>query len=333
MFEKETQFKGEFQKSVGQALWFAYRPYSFWLGLLIVVGILGRVLLLANANIIGIWVDSFCKADGPIPCKATPEFFMNWQSSDYIHLLLLMTSVGFVLTWIFRVGFSDLSAMAISTLYDETTYRTSRFPMSFFDNTPTGRIVTRFSSDYGNVFRLFGGPLAEFLTIIFDISVMILLLAWASPYYLPAVVLIGILNFITYKMNQMRLRESRRDLSASRSPSVAHFAETAQGASTIRTFLRSRIFSDRFRRMDNYFLNQKRQVVFNLLKFSVQMNFLTACLLVLVGIMAFFLTKQGWLSIGSSLASGSKMRSPGGALSTLITLISARLTSAWPPHL
>lgn len=282
--------EGAYSKSIFQTLGFAYRPYAVPILLGLTVGVLGRGLLLANTNVIGYWVDSLVS-------KSTP--LSGLTPTQFIGLLGIMTICGFLFTLIFRVSFSRLSAKAISSFYDEVTLRTSRMPMSFFDSTPAGRIITRFSSDYGNVFRLFGGPLAEFMSIIFDLTMMTLLITVANPLYLILVVFIGLMNFLVYKLNQEKLRKSRRELSASRSPSIAHFAETTQGASTIRSFRRQKSFAERFERLDRYFLNQKLTTTKNLLSFSFQMNSLTALLLLVTGVASYFMVEKGWATIGS----------------------------------
>ncbi len=171
--------------------------------------------------------------------------------------------------------------------------------MSFFDSTPTGRIMTRFSSDYGNVFRLFGGPLAEFISIITDLIVMVFLITIASPLYLMLVLGVGVINFFIYKLNRDNLRKERRELSHSRSPSIAHFAETAQGASSVRTYLKQESFFTRFQKLNMDFLNQKLKTFKLLTLFSFQMNSVTALLLLVTGISAYYFTQWGWLSIGS----------------------------------
>jgi len=297
MSDGDSKKEGGYSKSIYETLKFSYHPYLFRIISCLIMGICGRGLLLANTNIIGYWVDSFCKA--PAPCKPLPSFLQGFQSQQFILLLLLMALAGFFLTLIFRVSFSRLSARAISTFYDEVTLRTSRLPMTFFDNTPAGRVITRFSSDYGNIFRLFGGPLAEFLSIIFDLIMMIILITVAGRVYLTFVVLIGIMNYLVYKSNQQKLRTVRRELSASRSPSIAHFAETTQGASTIRSFRRQTSFKDRFERLDRYFLSQKLKTIKQFLSFSLQMNSLTALLLLITGVSAYFMVQRGWATVGS----------------------------------
>lgn len=295
----EQRLETGFSRSVFATLSEAYRPFYGRTFFTFAIGFLGRILLLANTNVIGVWVDTFCNSQTSAFCRPTPDFFKTFTSGDFLKLLGFMALVGFVMTLVFRIVFSRLSAQAISQLYDEVTLRTSRLPMSFFDATPAGRIITRFSSDYGNVFRLFGGPLAEFVSIIFDLLVMVLLITLASPFYLIFVAVIGVLNYFVYRLHRPALRKARRELSASRSPSIAHFAETTQGASTIRSFLRQKSFMERFYRLDQYFLNQKLKTTKQVISFSFQMNSLSALLLLITGVSAYFLVQKGLVSIGS----------------------------------
>lgn len=298
--DEESSFRGHYSKQVFETLYFAYGPILGRILILASVGFFGRFLLLSNANLIGVWVDSFCdpaKTGGV--CKSIPSLFVGLSNAEFLQILAGVTLGGFVLASGFRIGFSRLSAQAVSRLYDEVTLRTSRLPIQFFDTNPVGRIVTRFSSDYGNIFRLFGGPLAEFLVIIFDLICTVLLVTIASPYYLPVFFFIGVMNYIVYRLNRDRLREERRALSASRSPSIAHFAETTQGASTIRVFARQKSFFQRFAQLNEDFLGQRLRTSRVVLLFSLQMSVMTSVLLLVTGVSGYFMVKEGWVSVGS----------------------------------
>ena len=293
--DQESSFQGRYSQEVFETLFFAYRPILTRITLLIACGFIGRLFLLSNANLIGLWVDSHCKGE----CRPLPAFVRDFSDLDFLRLLVAVTLIGFSLTALFRITFSRLSAIAVSQLYDEVTLRTSRLPMRFFDTNPVGRIVTRFSSDYGSVFRLFGGPLAEFLSIVFDLVGMLILVTMASPWYLPNIALVALANFVVYRLNRDRLRVERRDLSASRSPSIAHFAETTQGASSIRIYGRQGSFLGRFSLLNNRYLDQKLRTTKELLKFSLQMGALTSLLLLGTGATGLFLTREGLVSVGS----------------------------------
>lgn len=297
LIKEETRFQGGYGETVMDTLKLCFWPYRYRVLVLCILGFLGRLLLLGNANLIGVWVDSLCT--GP-QCSPVPSVFADWGQQEFINALGTSVGIGFLFTLIFRTQFSKISAMAVSQLYDETTFRTSRLPMSFFDRTPVGRLVTRFSSDYGNVFRLFGGPLAEFLSILFDLTCMILLSVLASPLFAPLILLMAFLDYQIFRINQKKLRACRRELSASRSPAVAHFAETTQGSSSIRIFNKSKVFSERFKNLDQYCLSQKKNTVLAILGFSIQMNSLSVLLVGGAGAISIFAHQTGLLSAGDT---------------------------------
>ncbi|MBN8542006.1 MAG: ATP-binding cassette domain-containing protein [Deltaproteobacteria bacterium] len=285
----ESQFKGRYSPQVLQTVFKAYRPFRGKIIALIFLGFFGRLLMLGNANLVSWWADP----------KSRPDFLASMTADGFIETLAWVTVAGFLLTSLYRVAFSRLSAQAISRLYDEVTLRTSRLDMSFFDTQPVGRIVTRFSSDYGNVFRLFGGPLAEFFAIIFDLLAMAILIAVANPYFLILFLFVAALQGLVYKLNQRTLRRERRALSGSRSPSIAHFAESAQGATSIRIFDRLTEFSNRFESLNREYLMRRMRTSKYLIFFSLQMGGLTALLLLATGVLGWWLVQIGEASIAS----------------------------------
>jgi ABC-type multidrug transport system fused ATPase/permease subunit len=143
-----------------------------------------------------------------------------------------------------------------ATFYDETTLRVSRFPMTFFDTNPVGRIITRFSSDYSAIIRMSGGPLAEVFSITFDLILFFILIMIASRYFLPLLVLAVFLNYLVYRLNKFKMRKERRELSIIRAPALSHFAETAQGTKIIRVFGKDISFKNRFINKINAFISK-----------------------------------------------------------------------------
>lgn len=276
-----------FPKTVYDTLLQAYRPFILKLLMTIVLGFLGRFLILSNAQIIGQYIDS------------TAEINRSGLQDLVIKLFFIMI-FAFIATLLFRTLFSRYSCLAVSRIYDETTYRVSRFPIHFFDHQPVGRITTRFSSDYGNIFRLFGGPLAEFLAILFDLLSIVFLMIFIHPYFLFTI----LFSFFTYslilKKNQLRLRQSRRDLSTNRAPAIAHFSETVQGATTIRQNRKSHMFIEKFLHYDNKYLVSKKNVFWNVARFSLELNILSALFFALNALVCLYLIHQNIIGVGLS---------------------------------
>lgn len=276
-----------YSKTVYDTLLQAYRPFILRISVLILIGFLGRFLILSNAQVIGEYLD---RTDVITGTSLIPLFYK----------LLSLIIVSFVLTLVFRTLFSSLSALAVSRIYDETTYRVSRFPISFFENQPVGKITTRFSSDYGNVFRLFGGPLAEFLSILFDLVSIVMLLFLIHPYFLVTIAIsFGIYYFLLVK-NQSKLRKSRRELSTLRAPSISHFSETVQGSTIIRQNSKERTFVNKFIEYDSLYLTTKWIVFWRITRFSLELNFLSTILFSVNGLICIYLIKNNLMGIGLS---------------------------------
>ena len=274
-----------YSKTVYDTLLQAYRPYILRILLLMVVGFLGRYLILSNAQIIGQYID---KTDVVTAANLLPLFYK----------ILVLVVISFFLTLAFRTLFSNFSALAVSRIYDETTFRVSRFPVSFFESQPVGKITTRFSSDYGNVFRLFGGPLAEFLSILFDLTSIVILMLLIHPYFL---VTIGVSSFVYYLMlvkNQTKLRESRRDLSTRRAPSISHFSETVQGSTIIRQNGKQQSFTEKFLEFDSKYLSTKLAVFWRVTRFSIELNILSTLLFAVNGMICIYLIENHIMGVG-----------------------------------
>jgi len=277
--------KKAFSKTIFDTLMQAYRPFIIRIITVVILGFAARLLFLSNAQMIARFYDAH---------KVI-------QRDDLVSLttnLLIVLIVSFLLTLIYRTVFSRLSALAVSRIYDETTYRVSRYPLSYFDNTPVGKITTRFSSDYGNVFRLFGGPLAEFLSIIFDLIGISILIMLTHPYFVVNLMLAALGFYVILKRNQIRLREHRREVSILRGPSVAHFSETVQGSLSIRQNSKVRTFINRFLKLDDLYINSKYHIVKSIMRFSTELNVISTLLFLMNGLLGMYLVHEGKLGAG-----------------------------------
>ena len=255
------------------------------IAILVLIGFVGRYLILANAQLIGEYLDRTAVINSE---NLTVLFYR----------LLSLLVVSFILTLLYRTIFSGLSALAVSRIYDETTYRVSRFPVSFFESQPVGKITTRFSSDYGNVFRLFGGPLAEFLSILFDLISIVILMVLIHPYFLITIVFSAFVYYLLQIKNQGRLRECRRELSSYRAPSISHFSETVQGATTIRQNGKADDFVKKFSEYDMRYLSTKWAVFWRVTRFSLELNLLSTVLFTVNGVICIYLIRNNILGIG-----------------------------------
>ena len=295
--ENDKQFSGKYANNVFETLRLSFREYKLRVYFLFVLGVIGRVFLLFNTNIMGYWIDSLCV--GPQACRPVPYLFASFGRSEYVSTLVVFALIGLVINTIFRVAIARTGTRAVGTLYDEVTIRTSRLPMSFFDSTPVGRIVTRFGSDYGGVNRMAGGPLGEFLCLIFDLVVIVCLTVLASLWFLPIVLLVITANFLVYRRCNIILRKERRSLAQLRGPSIAHFAETVQGATAIKVFGKRSSFVSRFETLLDMLLAQKMATVRAVQAFAFNMTAISSGMLLITGFGGIFLVEHSLISVGS----------------------------------
>ena len=68
-------------------------------------------------------------------------------------------------------------------------------PMSFFDTTPLGRIVNRFSKDMYVIDETMQPCMRDFLWCMFDVIGMIVAISYATPLYLTILPPLGVLYF------------------------------------------------------------------------------------------------------------------------------------------
>lgn len=293
----EISFTGKFSNSIFQTISMSIQNYRNKFIFFIILGFLGRAFLLVNANIIGKWADHLC--NNSKYCGENIGIFANYNFDDFFKLLLIFSFLGLILSVVFRVTVARMGTYASSLFYDETTVRVSRFPIRFFDTNPLGRIITRFSSDYSAITRMSGGPLTEVLSITFDLILYVIFILIASMYFFPVIVISIYFNYLLYKLNKLRIRTERRELSVIRGPAIAHFAETVQGAKIIRVFGKDVFFKNKFNiNMDKY-IKQKTKSNMYINSFSLQMAILNVSLLLITGILGIWLVINKQVTVGS----------------------------------
>nr|QFR37211.1 ABC transporter [Cyberlindnera americana] len=117
-----------------------------------------------------------------------------------------------------------------------------RAPMQFFETTPIGRILNRFSNDINKVDEVLARTFSGFLVNVCKVTFTILVICY-STWEFTLMVIPLLFVYMMYQQYYMRTsRELRRLDSVTRSPIYAHFQETLSGTSTIRGFSQQKRF-------------------------------------------------------------------------------------------
>jgi len=109
-------------------------------------------------------------------------------------------------------------------------------PMSFFDTTPTGRILSRFSKDMYAIDLEMSDYLDFFLFCSLTVAVSLITISVITPWFAIAIIPLAFIYVKVLNYFREVSRETKRLDSISRSPVFAHFSETLGGLGTIRAY-------------------------------------------------------------------------------------------------
>lgn len=112
-------------------------------------------------------------------------------------------------------------------------------PQSFFDTTPMGRIISRFSKDLYSIDLELADYFDFFLFCSLQVVVSLGAIVFVSPWVGVAVPPLALLYFRVLNYFRRVSRETKRLDSISRSPVYAQFSETLGGLSSIRAYSQS----------------------------------------------------------------------------------------------
>ncbi|XP_070847153.1 ATP-binding cassette sub-family C member 3 isoform X2 [Chaetodon trifascialis] len=115
-------------------------------------------------------------------------------------------------------------------------------PQSFFDTTPIGRIINRFSKDVYVIDEALPATVLMLLGTVFTcLSTMIVILS-STPIFAVVIVPLAFIYVFVQRFYVATSRQLKRLESVSRSPIYSHFSETVTGTSVIRAYGRQSAF-------------------------------------------------------------------------------------------
>jgi ATP-binding cassette, subfamily C (CFTR/MRP), member 1 len=195
----------------------------FMFGLVYIGFIISGVNGVANTAWISYWT-----SDAPNYERQSEAFYLGLYAA-------LSVALG-VFTYLRTFLLVHFGVKASTNLHRNLTDSILRAPTSFFDTTPIGRILSRFSKDMYAIDVELTDHLDFFLFSSLNIFLSIAVIFFVTPWF---GVIVPPLIFIYLKvLNYFRevSRETKRLDSISRSPVYAQFSETLGGLSTIRAY-------------------------------------------------------------------------------------------------
>lgn len=201
---------------------------SWWLSLWLSAGSGNTTVTVGNETIIS---DNI--ADNP------DRHYYQIVYGSFI-LVILATSLirGFT--------FMKTTLRASSQMHDQVFLKVFHSPMSFFDTTPSGRIINIFSRDMDEVDVRVPMTLEMFIQNMFLIASSLLFVCLVFPYFLPILAVLAIIMMFIRNIFRVGIRDFKRLDNVSRSPLYSHISTTVNGLATINAYGKQHLFTKKF---------------------------------------------------------------------------------------
>lgn len=158
---------------------------------------------------------------------------LQFLKYNKIIFLYFITAIAqFTATLTFNYG----ALRAAKYIHDRLLSQTLKLPMSFFDTTPLGRIINRFSKDVDAVDNALPQSLNGLLAEVFRVVAIFGIISFSTPMFLTVIIPVFVAFFFIQRYYIATSRQLKRIESVTRSPIYSHFGETITGRSTIRAY-------------------------------------------------------------------------------------------------
>ncbi|KFQ81939.1 Canalicular multispecific organic anion transporter 1, partial [Phaethon lepturus] len=199
--------------------------YSFW----VAMGYVGQYVAFVGTNLwLSAWTDDaqrYLNQTYPV------------EQRDLRIGVFGALGVSQALFLLFATILSAHGAMRASrVMHQQLLSNILRVPMSFFDTTPTGRIMNRFAKDIFTIDETIPMSFRSWLSCFMAIISTLLMISLATPFFALVIIPLSIFYYFVLRFYVSTSRQLRRLDSVTRSPIYSHFGETVSGLSVIRAY-------------------------------------------------------------------------------------------------
>ncbi|XP_022098589.1 multidrug resistance-associated protein 5-like isoform X2 [Acanthaster planci] len=172
------------------------------------------------------------------------------STADGIAFFMAIYAGIFGLTYFFLIVSSFVFIVTVlratTRIHDSLLRKIMRCPMSFFDTTPLGRILNRFSKDMDEVDLLLPMNLQRCLFFLSCVIIIQGFFVSIFPFYGVVLVIVLAVGIFLYVMFRKGYCEIKRMDNTTRSKVVSHISATMQGLTTIKAYGQGKRFTTKF---------------------------------------------------------------------------------------
>lgn len=254
-----------------------------------------------NLILLGLFILSLASVFSPVG--------QNWwltKKSGFVSDQTLVVVYGILsfltlfIVYFYTLIWSQQGIQAGKLFHDRALKSLMNTEIRFFDSTPVGRILQRFSRDVESVDVHLQWTFESTVRSLVNVVVSFLLILIALPISFVTLAPMVIYYFFLQKNYRRAAREVKRFDSVARSPKYAHFKETLQGLTVIRAFQKAEWFYQTFLNKaqtaaqayyNHYYLNRW---------FSIRLPIVGSLISLGTVYAIIFSTYRGWITAGLS---------------------------------
>eukprot|EP00058_Branchiostoma_floridae_P022116 XP_002607606.1 hypothetical protein BRAFLDRAFT_71484 [Branchiostoma floridae] len=265
---EKGQLTGEEDLEVGSVKYANYTNYiKFCGGYLITFLVLVQFLLNTGISVFAnFWISFWLEQGDGSPANGTNSTQASSSGSiadnpnlNFYVIVLGGTALAMVVSIIIKFwSFSKVTIVAAYRFHKRLFQSVFRSPTQFFDTTPNGRILNRFSKDMDEVDAQLPFQLNILSEQLWSVLASIISIAVVFPWLLVAIVPISVLFYVAYYFFRSVVRDLKRFQNVTRTPWLCHMTETLQGLTTIHAYNKD----EAFRKKLNRLLNQHTHAFF-----------------------------------------------------------------------
>ncbi|XP_026882162.2 ATP-binding cassette sub-family C member 9 isoform X4 [Electrophorus electricus] len=170
---------------------------------------------------------------------------INSDHQSYVPVFIILCAAGIVLCLITSLTVEFLGLTAASNLHHNLLNKIIHAPLRFFDITPLGQILNRFSADTNIIDQHIPSTLESLTRSTLLCLSAIGVVAFVTPASLIALVPLAVAFYFIQKYFRVASRDLQDLDDSTQLPLLCHFSETAEGLTTIRAFRHEARFKQR----------------------------------------------------------------------------------------
>uniref|UniRef100_A0A8C8ZF34 ATP binding cassette subfamily C member 8 n=1 Tax=Prolemur simus TaxID=1328070 RepID=A0A8C8ZF34_PROSS len=205
------------------------------LSLLVLSQLLKHMVLVAIDYWLAKWTDSALMLSPTARnCSLSQECTLD--QTVYAMVFTVLCSLGIVLCLVTSVTVEWTGLKVAKALHHSLLNQIILAPMRFFETTPLGSILNRFSSDCNTIDQHIPSTLECLSRSTMLCVSAVAVISYVTPVFLVALLPLAVVCYFTQKYFRVASRDLQQLDDTTQLPLLSHFAETVEGLTTIRAF-------------------------------------------------------------------------------------------------